>query len=183
VAGVSLEKEGETPKGVRTLLKRRFYSYRTTGRFAVKEGTSMGRNAQRRRAGKTPSAEGYINLVKRSGDGTEEAPFHAEPLKTLPRTDENLRLVLKERDMRRVAKEPGEFYLMYTLEPLTEVVDEPNRKERRQRSRFLSRLLSKLPRSRRAPKASEIVQKHVDDEVDLLFIEKAKDAGDEQTQP
>jgi len=143
----------------------------------------VGRNAQRRRAGKTPSAEGYISLVKRSGDGTEEVPYLAEPLKTLPRTDENLRLVLKERDMRRTAKEQGEFYLVRTSEPLMEVVDTPNRKTKRREHRFLQRLFSKLPRSRRTPKTSDMVQKHVDDEVDLLFIKKAEDAGDEQTQP
>jgi len=140
----------------------------------------MGRNAQRRRAEKTPPVEGYVNLVKRSGDRTKEAPYLAESLKSLPHTDENLRLCLKERDMRRMAKEPGEFYLVRTVEPLTEVIDAPNRKTRRSEHRFLARLFNKIPRSRRTPKVSDTVQKHVDDEVDALFAEKTRDAGDEQ---
>ena len=141
----------------------------------------MGKNAQRRRAEKAPPVGGYINLVRRSGDGTEKAPFLAESLRTLPHTDENLRLCLRERDMRRTAKESGEFYLVRTVEPLTEVVDTPNRKTRRSGHRFLTSLLNKIPRSRRAPTVSDTTQKRVDDEVDLLFVEKAEDVGDERS--
>ena len=83
----------------------------------------------------------------------------------------------------RLTAEQGEFYLVRTSEPLIEVVDTPNRKTKRREHRFLQRLFSKLPRSRRMPKVSNIVQKHVDDEVDALFTEKTKDAGDEQAQP
>ena len=139
----------------------------------------MGKNAQRRRAEKVPPVGGYINLVKRSGTGTEEDPFHAELLKTLPHTDENLRLCLRERDMRRTAKEPGEFYLVRTIGALPEVVDTSNRKTRRRETSLLRRIFNKLPRSRRMPKASGLAQKHVDDEVDALFNEKAEDARDE----
>lgn len=115
------------------------------------------------------SEDYYVNLIRRAGAGIKEEPYTTEALKTLPHTDENLRLLLQERDMRRGSERGAEFYLTRTTEPLTEVIPKPNRRERRQQGKLLQRLFSKLPRSqRRALKQ----QAQVDREVEKLLEDK-----------